>query len=1314
MGGKTSTSTSGVSIPPAVLSQYQSVNAAATQTAAQPFQSYGTAGATNADGTAQQFVAPTTATQNAGIANTNAAANEAQPAYAAAQSGLASTQANTTGVNNAALGLTAASAQAVDPTALTSADINQYMSPYLQDVVGSESALLNQNNQQQQSGQMGTAISSGAFGGDRSGVAAANLAQQQSLSNASIYSGLLNTGYNNALSTAQQQQGVDLSAAQANRTALGAAGNQLASIGSTAYGEGANTATTEASLGAGAQTAALQGANAQIAAGTVQQQTQQAQDTAEYNQFEQQQSYPFQVDQFLANIAEGTGALSGSTTTTTQPGGFFSDERLKEDKRPVGKTFDGQTIYSYKMKGDPRTRMGLMAGEVEDKHPNAVGLAAGYKTVDYGKATEKAANKSHFYSGGVVPIRKAGGGGASDPYDMQAILQAQQQMYAGLGAAHQESRVPAAQSGSHQLAVSNAPASAPPSGVSKVNQSIGLGQKGYQAYNHFAGATPSSGVGVAGADPQYLDAAQGALDSGGGADAAATGAADTAGVGAADSAAAGAGSAAAGSAATGAAADAAGTAAADAAAALAAEYVAADAGVALAAAKRGGAIRRGLASGGMPYQSSDPGTPYGDTGGDLDVPDEENTNKLKAAPGAGKQPTGLQTLMTLGTQEGASNAIGGMFSNEALAAGGRIGKGDGGGLDPIEVDSTAPDPVTYAGGVDASSVPTVDPGAPSAPIADSAGLAPAKADDKKDGPSWWDRNKGNVIPALEGLAAMGTAPTRSWGRALATGLGAGAEAYVPTQEGLANAGLTQQKARNEGYQADLMQAANNVAIPALAGTRSPAAGSPASTPGAGTPNGAAPYQPTAPAPTLAQQLRQKYQNPPLTAEEAQKVQQANYLSAATKNPAWTTAAETAPKNRAIQTSYANQQDAQNNYDNAVQTYNATKDTNPTMAASAAATADAYQQYTGDEPMTGAGGVQLNKRTKEPYIGTQAQRLSPEAYTQLATQLDQKVDVPAGDPDDAGKTVQISGYQKMGYPTRKAAIDALVPAGTPGVPGTSASAPRAAATPPAVPTRTAPPVRAPLQGAMQPSTPTATATLARPDQPTVPVNGIPAPLVQKAFTDPTYFPRKTANQLGTTFGSATKEKSDAEAKRSVALQDFASETATTSGSAMQYIDAAQKILNSKGAPVTGAWGPVAKQISRVLGTADANNYEEVSKQLINLAVQSGKSNFPNATQKEVGIQLEQASPATDQTGPALRNLLNETKRITQYNLDTSNLALKYLDKNGKALRFGDWNQEYHPKSEAVNQTTAPAAAIQHLKAHPELSDAFKAKYGYLPP
>src|SRR6267142_5991501 len=255
MGGKSSTSTQQVQIPPSVLAQYNAVNARATDTASTPFQQY-----------SGQFVAPVNAQQNQGIAGTNAAANEAQPYFGAATGTLGQAQAGVNPINQYATGLAAGSAGQVNAQPIGAQQIDQYLSPYLKDVVGSESALLNQNNQQQQAGQLGTAISSGAFGGDRTGIAAANLEQQQNLANANIYSNLLNQGYNTALGTAQQQQGVNLEAGQANRAALGSAATNLAGIGQTAYGEGANTATELAGLGAGAQTAGLQGAQAQIGA----------------------------------------------------------------------------------------------------------------------------------------------------------------------------------------------------------------------------------------------------------------------------------------------------------------------------------------------------------------------------------------------------------------------------------------------------------------------------------------------------------------------------------------------------------------------------------------------------------------------------------------------------------------------------------------------------------------------------------------------------------------------------------------------------------------------------------------------------------------------------------------------------------------------------------------------------------------------------------------------------------------------------------------------------------------------------------------
>lgn len=439
MGSKSGTSTQQVTIPPDVLARYNSVNATAEQAATRPFQQYST--------DPNDFVAPLNATQQAGIAGTNAYSQTAQPYFGAATNQLMSAQAGTQPYYNVATGMALGSSAAANPSAINSQAINQYMSPYLGSVVGSEANLLNQQNQQAMAGQLGNAIQSGAFGGDRSGIAAANLAQQQQLSNANIFSNLLNQGYGQALQTAQQQQGVQLGAEQANLARLAQGSQLLGGLAGQQYGQGAQTASLLANLGTGAQTAGLQGAQAQMGAGQVSQQTEQAGKTALYNQFLQQQSYPFQVAQFLANIAEGTGSLSGSTTTTQQPGGFFSDKRLKENIEEIGKDFAGKKLYRFNYKGDPRTHVGYIAQEIEKSEPSAVGESHGYKTVDYGKASEAAAHRGHYRSGGLVPESMGGhvgmehmGEGYADggmpvlpgvgSSDYAALLQAAQQMYA--------------------------------------------------------------------------------------------------------------------------------------------------------------------------------------------------------------------------------------------------------------------------------------------------------------------------------------------------------------------------------------------------------------------------------------------------------------------------------------------------------------------------------------------------------------------------------------------------------------------------------------------------------------------------------------------------------------------------------------------------------------------------------------------------------------------------------------------------------------------------------------------------------------------
>ena len=362
-GGKGGSSSTTVSIPPEVIARYNAVNARAEETAKTPFQEY------SQDPNA--FVAPLNATQQAGVANTNAYAGAAQPYY------------------KTAADYTTQGAAAANPTALDQNAINQYMSPYLNDVVSSTMANLRQQQGQEQSQFGGGLAARGAWGGDRAGIAAANLNKQQDMASSQIISGLLNQGYGQALQTAQQQQGVGLSAQQANLARLSQAGSQMGALGTAAQGAG------------------LAGAQAQLAAGQIGQQTEQAGKSALYNQFLQKQGYPFQVTQFLANIAEGTGALSGSTTNTVQA----SDRRLKHDIKHIGQTNDGEPLYSFKYNGDDTVHFGPMAQNVEKRHPENVGLAGGYKTVDYTAVADRAAaheHDQHAAHGGL--IHSQGGG----------------------------------------------------------------------------------------------------------------------------------------------------------------------------------------------------------------------------------------------------------------------------------------------------------------------------------------------------------------------------------------------------------------------------------------------------------------------------------------------------------------------------------------------------------------------------------------------------------------------------------------------------------------------------------------------------------------------------------------------------------------------------------------------------------------------------------------------------------------------------------------------------------------------------------------
>ena len=256
-GSNTSTSNTTTAPNPQAMQAYSDLMAKAQGIAATPYTPYG-----------GEIVAPFNAQQNTGVAGINDYANFAQP-YIQQAAGLAT---------NAA-------------SPITAAQIQQYESPYTQQVVDATQKQFNSQNATQMQGVKGNAIAQGALGGNREAIAEAETANQQQLAQAPVIAGLRNQGYQTGLNTALTQQ-------QAQAAGAYSLGN----------------------LGVSGQNAGLTGATAQLGAGTAQQQTQQAKDAAAYQQFLTQQAYPFQTAQWLAGIDTGVGSQMGGTSSGSQTG----------------------------------------------------------------------------------------------------------------------------------------------------------------------------------------------------------------------------------------------------------------------------------------------------------------------------------------------------------------------------------------------------------------------------------------------------------------------------------------------------------------------------------------------------------------------------------------------------------------------------------------------------------------------------------------------------------------------------------------------------------------------------------------------------------------------------------------------------------------------------------------------------------------------------------------------------------------------------------------------------------------------------------
>lgn len=392
MGFQASTST--YTPNPEAMAAYRKALGMAENVSAIPYQPY-----------QGQMVAGFTPDQMAAMQQTRNIQGMAQPYY------------------NAGLEMLGQAVNYSDPRNFSQKALQQYYSPYQQNVIDTTMKNLETLQNQAYNQRESQAAMQGGWGGS-SGAAMgrAEVARQQALSNAQTLAGLQQQGYQQAVGQFNQQQQQAVQTAQNAAYGLGQLGNQ-------------------------AQTAALQGIQALLGTGGMQQQLGQQQLSGAYQQWMQERAYPYQQAAFYSGIASGIAPNMGGTTNTmgfgsgqmqqqqAQGGGggmgmisslmsflpmlMGSDERTKANIEPWGRPDPetGLQAYSYDDIGDlaaaergerplPPKRISYMAQDVEQVDPDAVHNLGGLKAIDM--------RRHHAADGGAQGMAPAAGTNPAD------------------------------------------------------------------------------------------------------------------------------------------------------------------------------------------------------------------------------------------------------------------------------------------------------------------------------------------------------------------------------------------------------------------------------------------------------------------------------------------------------------------------------------------------------------------------------------------------------------------------------------------------------------------------------------------------------------------------------------------------------------------------------------------------------------------------------------------------------------------------------------------------------------------------------------
>lgn len=269
---------------------------------------------------------------------------------------------------------------------LPGTDLNQYMNPFENQVVGQSLNDIEQARQMQANQLASQAQRAGAFGGSRSAIleSTANEAAMQQA--AQTAANLRMGGFQNAQNMAQMDLNRQFQAQSANQQAgLGAAGLRLGAAGQ--LGSLANQGFNMGRM--------LQSDMA--ASGAMQRQLQQDIFDRGREQFAGYQGFPERSLGYLAT-ALGATPVPQSQTTSRQPGLFdylglgaslLSDRRLKKEINEIGSLPNGQKVYTWTWneKANEIGLEGSSTGVIADECDPAIVSRSpfGYDMVDYGR-----------------------------------------------------------------------------------------------------------------------------------------------------------------------------------------------------------------------------------------------------------------------------------------------------------------------------------------------------------------------------------------------------------------------------------------------------------------------------------------------------------------------------------------------------------------------------------------------------------------------------------------------------------------------------------------------------------------------------------------------------------------------------------------------------------------------------------------------------------------------------------------------------------------------------------------------------------------